>query len=775
MAGNLLSNSTFASHSPADTLPHDPTGFCEGWLVRSQRNGAFELKPAPDCGEQGFRLETDEVLPSSSRIWQRIDAARFEGAQSARLDISARGDGAPGGITLEWVALLKVEQNGSRVFARKLLNKAYNFGDIEGEFSTDVILGDLEPGVDYDFALQFAGGPGFIEVHSVELIAGVFAPAATNDNLPSPPPVAAEASRLGCANGQARAFADRLGKASAIAPAPIPPPRRPDRAGAKQHVAVVAWDMGHNPAGRAFLLADMAARNCTTELVGPLFPQYGDEIWKPISASPLPMHAYPAPTFRTFVEGAIAIAQRTTCDIVHVGKARFPSLLLGALIKQANNCPMIVDIDDHELGFFASRAPATLHDLMAEVHADPTILDRPYTEIFTRYAESLIAECDGVTVSNYALKDRFGGIVVRHGRDERIFDPQRYDRSAIRRDFGYGDQDRVILFLGTPRAHKGVFEIADAMEALADDRLALCIIGSINDKRVSGRLGTYKRARIASHPDQPWERLAELVAMADAVFLLQDPASAISDYQISAKLTDALAMGVPVFATPVPPLRDLIAVGAVMPVADTAQLRAALQSVSEKPSTVGADQRARDYYLTELSYGVNAARLDIAFDAATTQSRKAVPAFDDLFAAMELQTGIVFPRFTRKFGAPAIWKNVRPDLVFLWKQNDSGIYGRRSDMMVRYLLESGAVNRVLHFDAPISATDLERHNKHGEDAVADQGNLVHLSTTRRVLRIADTGQYARRTFSIDPTARPSTISASICRQRMDMRISSGKI
>ena len=42
------------------------------------------------------------------------------------------------------------------------------------------------------------------------------------------------------------------------------------------------------------------------------------------------------------------------------------------------------------------------------------------------------------------------------------------------------------------------------------------------------------------------------------------------------------------------------------------------------------------------------------------------------------------------------------DIVFFWKQNDTGIYGRRQDMFVKYLAEEPRINRILHFDAPVN-------------------------------------------------------------------------
>ena len=48
------------------------------------------------------------------------------------------------------------------------------------------------------------------------------------------------------------------------------------------------------------------------------------------------------------------------------------------------------------------------------------------------------------------------------------------------------------------------------------------------------------------------------------------------------------------------------------------------------------------------------------------------------------------------------------DIVLFWKQNDTGLYGRRSDMIVRYLASRSDVRRVIVVDAPIGDANLEK-------------------------------------------------------------------
>lgn len=58
--------------------------------------------------------------------------------------------------------------------------------------------------------------------------------------------------------------------------------------------------------------------------------------------------------------------------------------------------------------------------------------------------------------------------------------------------------------------------------------------------------------------------------------------------------------------------------------------------------------------------------------------------------------------------APPVLRKGQCDIVMFWKQNDTGLYGRRSDMVMKHLLHSGRIRRVLHLDAPMKCADLAR-------------------------------------------------------------------
>ena len=85
------------------------------------------------------------------------------------------------------------------------------------------------------------------------------------------------------------------------------------------------------------------------------------------------------------------------------------------------------------------------------------------------------------------------------------------------------------------------------------------------------------------------------------------------------------------------------------------------------------------------------------------------------------------------------------DIVFLWKQNDTGIYGRRQDMFVKYLARQPRMHRIFHFDAPVDVRQWFRYPRslgvRGTEAMA-----VVRQTIARKLRLADTGKVRFDTF-----------------------------
>ncbi len=529
------------------------------------------------------------------------------------------------------------------------------------------------------------------------------------------------------------------------------PPLAPEP-GKRPRMLVVSWDMGHNPAGRAYLLADIARRDFDVKLIGPLFKQYGSKLWEPLEGqSAVEIETFPGGNLTDYLKAMVEQVERNPADVVYVSKPRLSSLLFGFLMRVRHNATLVVDVDDHELSFYKNDTPLGLDAALRAARDNPADAEMPYGNVWTQLCEKILKLASGITVSNIALQERFGGVIVRHARDEGIFAVGRGRRQVVRKEFGLSATDRAIVFVGTPRPHKGIYRIAEALERLNDDRLVFVMIGSFTDATTKNNIAKYKKARIKCFDNQPWSRLPEMVAMADAVAILQDAKSPISEYQIPAKLTDALALGRPVLATRVKPFADLFDKKALLPVDDDAALDRMLKELASSPRAFEAEaHRGRSQFLSEFSYAVNSARLKLVVD----EAREAPSEDNDRQIGRVLEkifqhAGVDYPYGARRraVAAPAVKRDPKPrDLVFFWKQNDSDIYGRRSDMLVKYLVKSGKVRRVFHFDRSLTLGELEATIDRGPHAPLHQGNLIYLNSMRRIFKMADRGSVVRRTF-----------------------------
>ena len=513
---------------------------------------------------------------------------------------------------------------------------------------------------------------------------------------------------------------------------------------------IVSWDMSHNPVGRAYLLADIAAQFCNAKLIGPIFQRYGSQLWGPLrNQTRLSIETFRGAALKEYLNLLIdQVEKEYPAPIVYVSKARLPSIIFGLLMKLRHGSAVVVDVDDHELSFFRGAAPLNLDEALIAARRLPELAEMPFDEIWTRLTESLLSLADQLTVSNVALRNRFGGTIIRHARNEAIFRVTPERRRQVRAEFGLTDEDIVIVFVGTPRPHKGIFEIADALERIADNRLVFVMVGTITDKSVLNTFAKYKRARILKFEDQPFDRLHEVVSIGDVAPVLQRSDSEISDYQIPAKLTDAIALGIPVLATEVAPLVDLHEKNVFGKITED-NLESMLRQRLANPSTF--DQivaNATKAYQNEFTYAANATRLREVFAKARRSARtKDTGAVKEVVEALYDFAGAKLPaHFLSNVAHPAVLRRGPRDLVFFWKQNDTDLYGRRSDMMLKYLIESGRIRRVLHLDRPRKLVELMETIDRGPYAKFHEGNLVFTNSVERMLKMRDSRRIAKRTY-----------------------------
>ena len=540
----------------------------------------------------------------------------------------------------------------------------------------------------------------------------------------------------------------------------------------KTKITVIAWDLGHNPLGRTYLLADVLRNDYDVELVGANFPRFGSDIWKPLrNCSRVTIKSFPGANFPEHFNHMEDIARQIEGDVIYVSKPRLPSIELAILAKLQRNRPVILDVDDHEPGFFKNRQPLTLDEAKAQRNKQD--FKCPHDEIWTRYSESLIPLFDQVTVSGEELQKKFGGQVLPHIRDEFDFDPTAYPRHPLRAELGFTPRDKVVLFVGTPRMHKGVAQILAALKKLNRPDYKLVVVGTPVDWEARRFLAKCSPGDVTVVADTPFCDLPGYLCIGDLICLIQAEDKEISLYQTPAKFTDGLSMGIPMLASNVPPLVTL-ANKALVELLDDSPLERKIDEIFSNYETYKRKaMRNRKVFLREYSYAAHLPRLEKTIESLLGNPAPVPDAFVELIAYHRgmFSNSARLPRVTAKIvvdrrgnTAPAA-DNVRPtnsrspratlaakagnelDIVFFWKQNDTGIYGRRQDMLVKYLAKDPRIHRIFHFDAPLNLLQSgQAAVKSGQAGRYSHARLVLFQTLARKLRLKDTNKVRFDTF-----------------------------
>lgn len=328
-------------------------------------------------------------------------------------------------------------------------------------------------------------------------------------------------------------------------------------------ISVVAFDLSDNATGRADLLARLLAPEYDVTVVG---PRFGNQVWRPAREGHVAYRAAPGGRYPAFAARITPLLELIDGDIIYASKLRPTSYGLGLLARARRARPLVLDVDDWELGFFYRSRPWRRIGRAFNV-GNPNGL--PWTWLMER----LVRRADALTVASRFLQTRFGGTLIHHVRDTEAWDPARQDPGWARAALA-ADGRPLVMFLGTPRAYKGIDDLVDAVASLSGEVL-LAIVGVKANSADAARWARYPFVRLLG--EIPFDDVPRYLVAADVVAV---PQRATSDTrgQVPAKLFDAMAMGRPVVSTAVSMIPEILdGCGLVVPPGDVRALGAALQ------------------------------------------------------------------------------------------------------------------------------------------------------------------------------------------------------
>ena len=312
-------------------------------------------------------------------------------------------------------------------------------------------------------------------------------------------------------------------------------------------ISVISFDLGHNCLGRAYLLAKVLQRNYEVEIFGSHFPLHGNRIWKPCDTGEFNYRAFKGCNFPEYLASMQAMLRSLDGDVIYACKLRFPSFSLGLLKKVLNFKPLVLDIDDLETSWFTENDwKLPKKQLLAD----------PIGALHTRLAENFVWGANDITTVSSFLQKKFGGVIVPHGKDTDSMDPSKFNREKLREEFGL-ENTKVIMFLGTPRPHKGLEEVVQAIKKIKSHDIKFIIIGKGSDASFEKRLIELGGDKVILMEMIPFRDVPKFLSVADLVVLPQRKLIQ-AEGQIPAKVFDAMAMAKPIIATNVSDLHGIL-------------------------------------------------------------------------------------------------------------------------------------------------------------------------------------------------------------------------
>lgn len=348
-------------------------------------------------------------------------------------------------------------------------------------------------------------------------------------------------------------------------------------------VSILCPDLANNCLGRADLLGRMLKPHHDVAIVGPAF----GPVWEPLRDQTT-LSYVPIPAPRQGMAGGREAWRKVEAaldgDVVYVSKPFGTSLMAAHRVARRRGSALMLDVDDWELGFLRQQL-AERASLPRRLRFLATAKGKHYREPWNvLLGEARSRSVATRTVSNRFLQERYGGTLVWHARDPVEFDPARFDGAAERARLGIAPRRKVVLFLGTPRSHKGIEDLVEAVALLPDPEVLLLVVG-VDAAAYSKSIAAYAKRRLGDRvlllPPQPFATAPRFLALADVAVIPQRDAPAARG-QMPAKVFDAMVMGRPLVATRVSDLPEVVGdCGLLVAPGDAAGMAQALRSLLE--------------------------------------------------------------------------------------------------------------------------------------------------------------------------------------------------
>jgi len=333
-------------------------------------------------------------------------------------------------------------------------------------------------------------------------------------------------------------------------------------------ITVLSHNLSSNAVMRAHRVAVAARHFAEVTLVGSvelsgLWPALPPEPW---------IQTVEDRRFPKFYKSFLELIELADGDLLIAIKPQFASFGAALVAGERRSVPVILDMDDWDAAF-TPRSRWAEEPLLA----DPR---RPGSAVYVSLLTKASGAAAAITVASSALQEKFGGVLLPHGAMTELFDPASVDRESARKEFGFNGP--TVLFAGTPRQHKGILPLAQAMSRVPGTSLA---VTCRPEDLIEPEWQCFQLLRV---PLVPYSSLPRLLAAADVVAIPQLD-SEVARYQMPMKVYDCMVMGKPIVASAVSDLPQVLdGCARLVPPGDVVPLAAAIGDLLHHPDKARA-------------------------------------------------------------------------------------------------------------------------------------------------------------------------------------------
>ena len=361
----------------------------------------------------------------------------------------------------------------------------------------------------------------------------------------------------------------------------------------KIKVSLFVHDLSQNSIVRVYPIAKALQNlNYDVEILGLTYNT--DKIYEPYE------NEFEYKTIRSYLDirwviiNGKKLADLATGDIVYAFKplwdSFYPALLYSKLGLRRQ---LILDAEDNELW---NSIRSEKFNLFSNKYF-------PFSTFFNKLLHSFTFLVKKKTVVCSNLQKRYGGKIILHGPDANKFNPSNYPSSNfLRGKYNVPKDCPLIIFAGKPVFYNGLDKIVDALLYPQTFNWHLILAGDSQNSWFKGAkemLG--ERCHLLGYV--PNSNMPEIIKMCDIAPIIQKPCPE-SEFQIPAKMLEAIAMGKGIIATDVSDLKYILGSdnGWIIPHNDSLFFADLLYSLeNDKSELKRRGENARKYFLKSAS------------------------------------------------------------------------------------------------------------------------------------------------------------------------------